>query len=93
MTTVLDEPYPGDTEVSRAPKMWTPGQSIRFSMSTSTGTARALPTRRENVKILDTMASMKINRNWNKLGFALKMLVCVSRFDVSYCGDQLIYVD
>lgn len=58
--TVLVKPYPGGTVVPRAPNMWTLGQSIRFSMSTSTGIARPLAARRENVKSLEIMVSMDI---------------------------------
>lgn len=81
MTTVLDEPYPGDTLVSRAPKMWTLGQSIRFSMSDSTGTARALPARRENVKTLEIIVLMDINQKC-KLVVALDFSRCENGYDV-----------
>ena len=29
----------------------------------------------------------------DKLEFSLNMLMCASRFDVSSCGDQLLYLD
>jgi hypothetical protein len=81
LTTVLDEPYPGDTVVSRAPKMWTLGQLIRFSMSDSTGTARALPARRENVKMLEIIVSMDIDQKC-KLVVALNIFRCEIGHDV-----------